>query len=363
MISHTLGIYFALRFGKILLGMLLALLFLIVTVDFIEQLRRVSENSDISISSLYLISMLRAPIFLEKAFPFGCLFAAMITLTQLNQKMELVVARAAGVSVWQFLLPLSICAAIIGVVATTLYNPLAVAAINQANKLSAEVFTGNKVRQNTNRKNVWIRQEKDGTSAVIHASNSRQSGQLLDDVKIIVFDDKGYVTTRIDAARAVFKGDHWQLSDVSQTNSNGIVEKIASSNFATNLTADSILGAVGDPETINFWELKSTANKVENFGVNPGPYLVRYHSLTALPLFLVSMVLIAATVSLRFVRFGQSGRMILGGILSGFVLYTVTKLVTSLGSNGIVPPIAAAWAPSVVAILFGMSILLHQEDG
>ena len=91
--------------------------------------------------------------------------------------------------------------------------------------------------------------------------------------------------------------------------------------------------------------------------------MVRYHSLTALPLFLVSMVLIAATASLRFVRFGQSGRMILGGILSGFVLYIVSNLVISLGSNGVVPPIAAAWAPSIVAILFGMSILLHQEDG
>lgn len=363
MISHTLGIYFAMRFGKIMFGMLLALLFLIVTVDFIEQLRKVSENSDISIGSLYLISLLRAPIFLEKAFPFGCLFAAMITLTQLNQKMELVVARAAGVSVWQFLLPLSICAAIIGVVATTIYNPLAVSANSQANKLSAEVFSGKKVRQNTKRKDVWIRQEIDGVSAVIHASNSRQSGKLLDDVKIIVFDKKGFVTKRIDASQAAFKGKHWELTDVSQTNSDGTVQKIETLDFATDLTEDSILGAVGDPDTIDFWELKSTARKVKNFGVNPGPYLVRYHSLVALPLFLVSMVLIAATVSLRFVRFGQSGRMIFGGILSGFVLYTVTKLVTSLGSNGIVPPIAAAWAPSVVAILFGMSILLHQEDG
>jgi lipopolysaccharide export system permease protein len=363
MISHTLGIYFALRFGKIMLGMLLALLFLITSVDFIEQLRKVSENSDINIGMLYLVSMLRAPIFLEKAFPFGCLFAAMITLTQLNQKMELVVARAAGVSVWQFLLPLLIFAAIVGVLATTLYNPLAIAAASQANEISATIFTGKTVRQNNSRKNVWIRQKNDDISSVINASNSREAGTLLDDVRIIVFDDDDLVSSRIDAEHAIYKGDHWQLSEVSQTNGDGIVKRLASLEFATNLTTDSILGSVSDPDTINFWELKSTAQKVRDFGVNPGPYLVRYHSLTALPLFLVSMVLIAATVSLRFVRFGQSGRMILGGILSGFVLYTVTKLVTSLGSNGIVPPIAAAWAPSVVAILFGMGILLHQEDG
>ena len=363
MISHTLGIYFALRFGKIMLGMLLALLFLIVTIDFIEQLRKVPEDAIVGIGDLYLVSLLRAPIFLEKAFPFGCLFAAMITLTQLNQKMELVVARAAGVSVWQFLLPLSIFAAVIGILATTLYNPLAIRAVNHANELSSEIFSGKKVRQNTNRRNVWIRQEINGTSAVFHARNSRKLGKVLDDVRIIVFNDEGFVANRLDADQALYMNDYWELKRVSRTNRDGRIEKFDTLKFSTNLSADSILGAASEPETTNFWELKATAQKVVNFGVNPGPYLVRYHSLTALPLFLVSMVLIAATVSLRFVRFGQSGRMILGGILSGFVLYTVTKLVSSLGSNGIVPPMVAAWVPSIVAILFGMSILLHQEDG
>ena len=81
------------------------------------------------------------------------------------------------------------------------------------------------------------------------------------------------------------------------------------------------------------------------------------------PAFLIAMVIIAASVSLRFVRSGQAGRLILGGILSGFVLYAAARLVTSLGSNGIVPPFVAAWSPSLVAILFGMSILLYQEDG
>lgn len=363
MIGKTLGIYLAMRFGKTMLGMLVALLFLIVTVDFIEQLRKVSENTDISIGQLYMISLLRAPIFLEKAFPFGCLFAAMITLTQLNQKMELVVARAAGVSAWQFLLPLSIGAALIGVIATTVYNPLAISANNRAKEMASELFNGKSANENITRKNVWIRQETDGKSAVIHAGNSRQNGMLLDDVQIILFDERNNVSARVDAERATYHPGFWLLENASQTKDDGTVKEFETLEFATNLTADSILGAVTDPENVGFWDLRLTADKISRSGINPKPYLVRYHSLTALPLFLVSMVLIAATVSLRFVRFGQSGRMILGGILSGFVLYTITKLVISLGSNGIVPPIAAAWAPSVVAILFGMGILLQQEDG
>ena len=363
MIGKTLGTYFALRFGKVMIGMLVALLFLIVTVDFIEQMRKVTSANNVSIGQLYMVSLLRAPIFLEKAFPFGCLFAAMITLSQLNQKMELVVARASGVSAWQFLLPLSIGAALIGMVATTVYNPLAIEANRKANELASQIFKGKVARQNISRKNVWISQEIDGIRSVVHAGNARREGKILDDVNIIEYNKDGTVNRRINASHALYRGNIWLLVSVALTNNDGRIKKLAKLDIPTNLSADSILGAVSDPETISFWKLKATAEKIEKAGINSGPYLVRFYSLTALPLFLVSMVLIAATVSLRFVRFGQSGRMILGGILSGFVLYVVAKLVVSLGSNGIVPPVVAAWAPSVVAILFGMSVLLHQEDG
>ena len=363
MIGKTLGTYFALRFGKVMIGMLVALLFLIVTVDFIEQMRKVTAGNNVSIGQLYLVSALRAPIFLEKAFPFGCLFAAMITLSQLNQKMELVVARASGVSAWQFLLPLSISAALIGMLATTLYNPLAIKANLKANELAAQIFQGKKARENISQKNVWISQEVSGIRSVIHAGNARRQGKILDDVNIIEYNKDGSISRRIDASHAFYREEKWILVSVALTRNDGSIENHTKLDIPTNLTADSILGAVSDPETIGFWQLKSTADKVAKAGINSRPYLVRFYSLTALPLFLVSMVLIAATVSLRFVRFGQSGRMILGGILSGFVLYVVAKLVVSLGSNGIVPPVVAAWAPSVVAILFGMSVLLHQEDG
>ena len=80
-------------------------------------------------------------------------------------------------------------------------------------------------------------------------------------------------------------------------------------------------------------------------------------------LLFAAMVLIAATVSLRVFRFGNIGRLILGGAVAGFVLYVAGELARGLGSVGIVPPILAAWSPAVVASLIGFTILLYQEDG
>jgi lipopolysaccharide export system permease protein len=75
------------------------------------------------------------------------------------------------------------------------------------------------------------------------------------------------------------------------------------------------------------------------------------------------MVLIAASFSLRFFRFGGIAQMVSGGVLSGFVLYVVTKLVGDLGNAGLLSASLAAWTPAVIGSLLGTLALLHLEDG
>ena len=122
MIGRTLGSYFALRFAKTVLAMMVSLIFIIIMVDFVEQMRKAAESNDIAMLDLIRLSALKAPIFVDKAFPFACLFAAMITLTQLNNKLELVVVRASGVSAWQFLMPIGVAAVLIGLFALGYYH-------------------------------------------------------------------------------------------------------------------------------------------------------------------------------------------------------------------------------------------------
>ena len=365
MIGKTLGLYISIRFLKVLIAMVLGLGFLIITVDFIEQLRKSANVEDVTLWSLYTISLLRAPVFIEKAFPFACLFAAMITLTQLNLKMELVVARAAGISASQFLLPISISAVLVGLLVATVYNPFAIKAFERSEALSAEVIFKTPTKNtNITQRGYWIKQKDDaGASSIINAQIARNGGRFLDNVSIIRFDSEWQIIERLDAKQAIHKNDNWLLNEVTKTDGLGVSSRLGSMKLKTRLTEDELLGITARPDSISFWNLKEIAERVEKSGTNDKPYRVQYYSLTALPLFLLAMVLVAATVCLRFVRFGQVGRMILGGILSGFVLYTVTSLILALGSNGVVPPALAAWAPGIVATLFGMSVLLHQEDG
>jgi len=362
MIGRTLNGYIAMQFTRTMLAMLASFLLLIVLVDFIEQLRKASEFEGIEVLGLLQVSLFKAPIFIDKTFPFACLFAAMVTLTQLNQKMELVVARAAGVSAWQFLAPIAVAAMLIGFAAAFAYNPIAILAFERSKDIEIEVFD-QRVRSRSNIAGYWIRQDEEVGSSVINARVARNFGTRLHDVKFIRFDDNEKIVERIDAETALYRGDYWLLDKATTIGDDGRAVVTTGMKIPTRLTADVLAGMTSDAESVPFWQLREMAAKALLSGGNPNPYLVQFYSLLALPLFLVAMVLIAASVTLRFARFGQVGRLILGGIVSGFLLYTITQVVTSLGSNGIVPPAAAAWSPSIVAILFGITILLYQEDG
>lgn len=363
MIGRTLFLYIAWRFTKAVAGMFLLLLFLTITVEFIENMRRLSEQADISTGFVLVMSSMKAPYYIDKAFPFTGLFAAMFTLIQLNNKMELVVARAAGVSAWQFLMPIGTAAVAIGLFAATCYNPLSLAL--HARSLDMQASVQGMDNDNAPRKasEFWLRQRDDAGSTVIKANIARNGGTLLNGVTLVRFDAGDALIERIDAEVAIHGGQQWLLLKGKRAKAGEKAEDFDSAEIPTNVSGDYLLGVSSRPDSVSFWSLSQAAAKIAASGLNQLPYLVQFQSLLALPLFMVAMVVIAATASLRFVRFGQAGKLIMGGILAGFVLYALSRLVTSLGSNGIVPPFVAAWSPAFVAILFGMTILLYQEDG
>jgi lipopolysaccharide export system permease protein len=132
---------------------------------------------------------------------------------------------------------------------------------------------------------------------------------------------------------------------------------------STNLELEQLRQSFVPPDAVGFWAMPAVISRTIGAGLDPTPYQLRYQSLMARPLLLIAMVLVAASVSLRFFRFGGVTRLVLGGVAAGFVLYVATQLSEELGASGIVNPPVAAWLPAIVGTLLGSLALLHQEDG
>ena len=92
-------------------------------------------------------------------------------------------------------------------------------------------------------------------------------------------------------------------------------------------------------------------------------YELYLYTLLALPALFAAMVFMSASFSLRLSRYGGIPRIILYSALAGFGVYFFSDLTQALGQSGVLPLPLAATVPAAAAILVGMTLVFHQEDG
>ena len=78
---------------------------------------------------------------------------------------------------------------------------------------------------------------------------------------------------------------------------------------------------------------------------------------------MAAMLMLAATVTLRFSRTGAQVASILSGIGAGFALYVSNKVMADLGAAGMLSPSLTSFMCPVIAGLLCALVLLYQEDG
>ncbi|BDA84048.1 LPS export ABC transporter permease LptG [Aureimonas sp. SA4125] len=356
----TLNQYFFRRYLVSFFSSILVVFALIYLIDMIEVSRR-GRFANVDFSTIALVSALRVPSFVEQAFPFIVLFSSIFTLLSLNKRLELVVARASGVSAWQILAPFVLGSILLGIGATLFYNPLA--ALAQAQSAIIETTLSGGSTEATNDAAPWLRQSGEGVDSIIGAKSVANGGMSLGGVTAFILGPDGAVRERIDAPNAVLEDKGWRLSSPILSRVGYEPRKLETYRLPTTLRPEYVEQKLADPQAIPIWDLRSKIEVARSLGYNSDAFSMHYNTLIAKPALFVAMTLLAATVAMQFARTGQSTRTIVGGITAGFVLYVVTFLAQALGSNAVVPPVVAAWFPVVAAGLFGVTILLHQEDG
>jgi lipopolysaccharide export system permease protein len=358
-IGRTLSFYLAQRFARTVIAAFMLVFVLIYAVDLVELLRRSGDSQRATGVLMAGLSLLRTPTFAEQALPFAVLFGSMIAFLNLSRKMELVVARAAGVSVWQILTPPIGVIVAIGVLSVVGYNPASTWMKDKADSIESRVFGGPAFGS----AGMWIRQKSLDGQAVIRADARSGDGVEFRGLHVFNFDDKGNFLEHLEAASGELHDGYWTLHDAVVVTPGFEALPVSVYLLATNLDRNEVAQAFVAPETVSFWRLPALAAQTARAGLDPTAYELKYQELLARPLLLASMVLVAACFSLRFFRMGGIEYMVSGGVIAGFVLYVATKVVSDLGGAGFVNATVAGWAPGIIGCLFGVYILLQQEDG
>ena len=359
----TFGIYLVGQFLTKISIAFAVCLGLIFIFDLMELLRRSAKGGEASFALLSGMAALHTPSVAEKALPFAVLFGAMWAFLMLTRSNELVVARAAGVSVWQFLLPMVLVGAFLGLFAMTAYNPVAAAMVRQFETYEAKYIRGRTSLLTVSPGGLWLRQNTESGPSVIHALRAYDGGQRLEDVTIYRYRGTDLFVSRFDSQSAVLKEGHWELNDVWRSEPNKPPVELDRVKIETPLTLDQIQESFAPPETLSFWELPGFIQILEESGFTATRHRLHWHALISLPILLCAMIIVAATFSLRIARLGGMATMVGGCVFSGFILYFLTDLSLAMGLNGVLPAMFAAWTPAVVATLLALTTLFHLEDG
>lgn len=362
-LSATLSVYLARHFGFWLASVFAGITAVILLFDIVEMLRRAAGKEEVALSIVIQMSLFKLPHLIQQMLPFCILFGATLAFWRLSRANELIVSRAAGISVWQILAPTICIALLVGVFQVTIFNPVASVMLSKFEKLESQYLNQSTSLLSVSSGGLWLRQSDVRGQSVIHATRVAQSDMSLQHVTIFLYEGEDRFTGRIDAESAQLKDGYWDISNAWISQPNTTTYHIDRYRLNTDLTLNKILDSFASPETLSFWELPSFIANLEGAGFSGLRHKLYWQSLLASPVLLAAMILIAAIFSLRTTgRVGASAS-IAGAAFSGFLLYFASDLVYALGQSASIPSTLAAWAPAGVSGLLGIAMLFHFEDG
>src|SRR5262249_47023473 len=196
--SWTLYRYLAVQFFLGVVAIYCALLLLAFSIDIVDLLNRTAGHA-VGTAVGGGMAMLQFPDFGQKRLPFAVLGGGVFTFVRLSRSQELVATRAAGISVWDFLVPPLAVAVLIGICAVTVFTPVSARMFSEFAGMEARYVKGEASQLSVSQNGLWLRQGNEKQQSMINALRVTNQGQHLEGVIIFLYGAADRFTGRIDA--------------------------------------------------------------------------------------------------------------------------------------------------------------------
>ena len=359
----TLSVYIGTLFLFWWASVFVLLSLLIALFDMIELLRITASSKDTAFQTILSLVFLKLPTLTQKAIPFTILFGAMLTFWQFNKNQEFVVARASGVSAWEFLLPTIFIAMVIGIIQVTIYGPFSSTLMLKFDQIKTEKLKRKSSLATLASEGIWFRQVTANTNYILHGAQIAPSTMALKNAIIFRFNSDDRFIQRIDAPLGYLIGNHWVFPKAQIAEPQGLIERTQNFKLPTELTKENIQDSFAKPNTFSVWQLPGFIEIIEKAGFSGVRHRIYFYSMLVAPILLCAMVLFAGVFTLHKQRRGGGTIAIASGVSFGFVIYFGSDLAYALGQSGHIPAMMAAFSPTAIALLVSTAILFYREDG
>lgn len=346
--------------GKTVFSAIILVLVIIVGLDsiatFIDEAEDISESYTFFQAALYVL--LTMPGSLYEFIPFAALIGCMLGLGQLATTSELVVMRAAGVSIgrltWVAMKPALVVAVMgfaLGEYAAPLTDQLAETQRAMAQN-PGESFGG--------RHGVWNREG----NTFLHFNAVQPQGGIVHGITLLQIDEKQSMQFSLRARLATYHGDYWIMEDVAKTNFSSwetSLETHETLRWDTGITPQLLAMVIVEPGQLSLEELYRYSRYLQQQGLDSDDYQMALWRKLLQPVAVGSLVLIAISFIFGPLREGTMGFRIFAGVIVGIIFRTSQDLLGPASMVFGFPPVYAALAPIIVCILAGWFMLSRSR--
>jgi lipopolysaccharide export system permease protein len=359
--SRRLAFYVVRLFLTRSLAVLLALVLILMTLDLLGESGKILAAPGNGDAELWRYVSLRLPLLVSRFLPFSVLLGTLIAFVALNQNSEVVAMKAAGLSAHQILAPLVLAS--VGIAAVLFaFNETVV--VNSARAVTA--WSDNDYRPVPPERgvlsNVWTLDGNDLIKAGIVVGQR----PYLRAQQVTIFDRQGSALTRIiEAKRATARpaSNDWLLEDVRVYDARmNVVRRLPQLAAMQNVSPSQLTLAKVEPDQLNYWTLKQRAAELEAAGRPADEARAGLAHKISGPLSTLLMPLLAAVAAFGLARSGQVLLRAVTGMALGFAYFVADNFSLAMGNAGAYPPLVAAWAPFLLFLLIGETVLVRTEE-
>lgn len=301
-----------------------------------------------------MFTLLKMPLQIYQLFPLSALLGTMMGLGMLSNHGELVVVRAAGVSIRRIIFSVMKAMGLLILLVIFIGEMVAPPAYQYAVHSRVKAMEG-KISLNTDY-GLWAR---DG-GMFIHVQRVENDGRLLG-IKLYDF-DKGTREMRfvLSAESGVFDGQQWLLSNVSKgmiEQDRLVIKTMGELKWQSLLDPDLINIVSVGPDELSSFKLWNYIKYLKDNGLEYEQYELALYNRLFMPLAIIAMVLIAVPFVFVSQRHSSIGHKIVIGFLIGVIFYIANRLLGQMGLVYDFPPALAAGLPTLLVIIAAVFLL------
>jgi lipopolysaccharide export system permease protein len=210
--------------------------------------------------------------------------------------------------------------------------------------------------------NVWILSGDD----MIRAGLVAGRGSSLHIERVSIYDREHGVLQRViraDRADPRPESGDWLLRNVSIYDATqNVTRHVPALEAMRGVTPAQFTIAKVDPTELDYWTLRRRIAELEAAGKSTDEARAGLAHKISGPLSTVLMPLLAAVAAFGLARSGQVLVRAAIGMALGFAYFVADNFSLAMGNAGAYPPIIAAWAPFLLFLLIGETVLIRTEE-